>query len=72
MNHEILLWTAVSIFMGDGHLHFFTCKWDRHLCFKLSGHLRFQIWHTCVKTDVPLRFLPVHLNTDFTCYSIKR
>ena len=39
--------------MGDGHLHFFTCKWDRHL--------HFQIWHTCVKTDGPLHFLPVHL-----------
>ena len=46
---------------GDGHLRFFTCKWDRHLHFKLSGHLRFQIWHTCVKTDGSLRFLPVPL-----------
>ena len=52
-------WTVVSV--GDGHLRFYTCKWDRHLRFKLSGHLRFQIWHTCVKTDGPLCFLSVHL-----------
>jgi hypothetical protein len=37
------------------------CGEDRHLRFKLSGHLRFQIWHTCVKTDGPLCFLSVHL-----------
>ena len=47
--------------MGDGHLRFSTCKWDIHLRFKLSGHLRIQIWHTCVKTEGTFRFLPVHL-----------